>query len=312
MREQSPQVQQAMERVLPVDFTQLPEELRNYRNWVGWTYTLDEKDDLKKPPINPRTGNPASITNPDTWGYLADAKRAYQKWHLAGVGIVLTDELGLVGLDFDGYVKDGVIDPRVAHAIPLLNTYFEYSPSGNGLRGFFFGVISGEKRKNEKAHVEMYSSKRYFTITGQRVQFASQTVSSNQQHIDRVYKWFFPQKPVQEPRQNHVKRVQYPEGTNLLAADDIIRIASDPRNDPMFYRYYNGDSSLWMNTTKSNADFIFCLKLAFWTHGDEMLIDEIFRKSRMFDAKWDRPTGNTTYGKMTIKKAVDTEKHRRY
>lgn len=143
------------------EFENIPIELKERACWVTW-------DEAKKP-FDPRmTNGLANVNDPETWGAFEVARTAYEEGGREGVGIVLDGD-GLVGVDLDDCVENGKPNPQ---AIILLDRigckYIEFSPSGTGLRGFGFskeppkrckGVIDGIK-------VELYSEKRYLTVTG--------------------------------------------------------------------------------------------------------------------------------------------------
>lgn len=46
--------------------------------------------------------------------------------------------------------------------------------------------------------------------------------------------------------------------------------------------------------------------LIFWTGGNAMQIDRIFRSSALMRAKWDRRQSGKTYGAITIDKCLST------
>ena len=50
---------------------EIPEPLRALDQWVAWV-----SKNGKKPPINPRTGRPASPTDPRTWADYDTARKA--------------------------------------------------------------------------------------------------------------------------------------------------------------------------------------------------------------------------------------------
>jgi len=58
--------------------------------------------------------------------------------------------------------------------------------------------------------------------------------------------------------------------------------------------------------SQSEADMVFCNKLAFWCSGDPILIDRIFRASGLMREKWNQEhySDGTTYGERTIEKAI--------
>jgi hypothetical protein len=47
-----------------------------------------------------------------------------------------------------------------------------------------------------------------------------------------------------------------------------------------------------------------CSLLAFWTGNDKERIDRLFRRSKLYRKKWDEARGETTYGGVTIEKAL--------
>jgi len=50
-----------------------------------------------------------------------------------------------------------------------------------------------------------------------------------------------------------------------------------------------------------------CLHLAFWTGGDQVRMDRLFRKSGLMRAKWDQVhyADGATYGERTIERALE-------
>jgi hypothetical protein len=86
-----------------------------------------------------------------------------------GVGFALVPDAGLVALDFDKCVSDGFVDPQVLDLVE--GTYAEYSPSGTGIRAFFWGAA--DVLGNQKSHAtpeqfgaEVFSSNGFVTVTG--------------------------------------------------------------------------------------------------------------------------------------------------
>ncbi len=90
---------------LPVNFERIPARIRGMRQFVVWRFVQVE-DELKKPPFDPKTGRIASVAKESTWGSLAQARRAYDTGDYKGIGIVLTQTLGVVGIDIDHCIKD--------------------------------------------------------------------------------------------------------------------------------------------------------------------------------------------------------------
>src|SRR5215467_14357836 len=92
-------------KALSVVSENIPDELKRLDQWVVWLYQYrEDKSKWKwtKPPHQP-SGAHASHSDPSTWCTHNEALTAYQKartkWD--GIGIVLTSEMGMVGIDLD-------------------------------------------------------------------------------------------------------------------------------------------------------------------------------------------------------------------
>jgi putative DNA primase/helicase len=136
------------------------------QRWVAWKYFWKEKErKYAKIPINPRTGQPADVSDAETWGTAAEAIACVKKRaSLAGVGIVLIEGDDLNGIDLDDCITDsGSFSPLAAEVIEDCETYFEESPSGTGVRGF---TIGGIKKALAGGGVELYCQVRFMTVTG--------------------------------------------------------------------------------------------------------------------------------------------------
>lgn len=128
----------------------IPHEMRSYRQWV--------RRAADKIPLNPRTGTPASVTDPNTW---ASFDEAIASPHGIGYGFVFTENDPYTGIDLD--VKPD--EQPTAEQLAIFNefdSYAELSPSGRGLHIIVRGKVPTIKRKG----IEVYSALRYFTMTG--------------------------------------------------------------------------------------------------------------------------------------------------
>lgn len=154
----------------------IPPELKATPHWVAWRYEqrIDKKTGELKPtkvPVNPRTGRNASSTDPRTWGTFEQAWSRYERDALDGVGFVVTQDAGIVGIDVD-HCRDpetGVIDDEALAIVREVDSYTEMSPSGTGIRIFARGTLPNGWRK--RGRVEMYDRARYLTVTGVQVEF---------------------------------------------------------------------------------------------------------------------------------------------
>ena len=152
---------------LPVQPEHIPAELKQLRRWVLWRASprKDAPGKVNKRPYLP-DGRAASKTNPDHWFDFATVWSAYERGRFNGIGICLTADLGLVGIDFDRCIdRDGVLSDAAQDAIKRLDTYTERSPSGTGIRMLAYGKIE-RNFNNQDAGIEMYADGAFLTITG--------------------------------------------------------------------------------------------------------------------------------------------------
>ena len=271
--------------------------MRRLHQWLLWKWeTRDGK--LTKPPYQDN-GYPASSTDPSTWTTFDAALAAYQQpgRKFSGIGVVVIEENGLVGVDLDHCVDPdtGAIEPWAQNFVGALNSYTEISPSGTGLRIFIFAKLPLKGRK--WGNFECYSSGRYLTLTGNQVPGTPSAVNLRQTAMDAVHAEIFGewlkkrnQKPVAVPQ---------PLG---LADSDILERAFKAKTGAALHALYRGDISAYRST--SEADFGLAKQILFWVAGDLIQADRIFRNSRLFRPKWDERHGALTYGQMTLANAL--------
>ena len=152
------------ERLLSVKAESIPEELRVRPQWVVWKAVGDKPD---KVPYSPRTGRRASSTDLLTWGTFEEALQAYENGEYAGVGLVFSTGDPFTGIDLDNCVnEDGEIALLALEIVRYFDSYTELSATGSGLHI----IVRGEVPNRRKGNVEVYSSKRFFTVTGHVVE----------------------------------------------------------------------------------------------------------------------------------------------
>jgi hypothetical protein len=142
-----------------------PEELMQYKQWVCWKY--EQRDTAKKPtkvPYNPLTGNLAHTDNPATWAdYTTAVRAALHSTYYNGIGFVLSEDDPYTIIDLDDPENNQEIIQRHRKIMESFHSYAETSPSGNGVHIIIKADIPSGRRRGK---VEMYSSERYFTMTG--------------------------------------------------------------------------------------------------------------------------------------------------
>lgn len=288
----------------------IPNELKNIKQWVAR---------CKKIPINPHSLYGASSVKSEQWGTFDEVLQVQGKaaqWYdsktkqqvtgtIDGVGFVLAPPY--CGIDLDHIINPatGEIIPEAQDIINTMDSYAELSPSGTGIHIIYKGNVHNDwknkKHITDTAELEMYQTGRYFTVTGNRFNDVS-TVEEREANAEAVYNCYFTDnQPIIQPVINNNSCTAV---TPLNLSDsEIIEKARASKNGADFSRLYNGDTSAY-NNDKSRADLALCNILAYWCRKDPQQIDRIFRSSNLMRDKWDRKTGNSTYGQITIQEAI--------
>ena len=276
-------------------------------NWVGYKLKPkmkggqpitkpNGKPKMDKIPVNPHTGNYAKTNDPKTWADFDTAVAAMKTYKLNGVGLVFTKELGVVGIDLDDCVnEDGLLNDFALAIVAQLNSYTEYSPSGDGVHILVHGSIPHALKNGV---IEMYDNGRFFTYTDKCVPNCETHIRNRQSELDQLFEQITRKA---EPKDTPLRALVV---ANPLDDRTLLEKARTATNGVKFNRLWQGDFSEY--TSQSEADYAFCHMLAFWTGNDETAIDRLFRQSNLFRSKWDEQhySNGATYGEQTIAKAI--------
>lgn len=283
-------------------YEMIPQELKTLPNWVCWQAVPDPKahSGISKVPINPKTGGKAMSNNPATWTDYNTALKASEQY--SGLGFMFGGS-GYFGVDLDDMPNDledfksGGVNNIVSEFVNTLQSYTELSQSGNGIHIICKGSLppSGRKHKYSYGGFEMYDDGRFFAMTGN---YCSEFVEINE-CTEAV-------KPLHEKYigggKEPSERAVVPVAVSLDTADDILKAAFKAKNGDSFKALYSGNISGY--TSQSEADMAFCNMLAFWCGRDADKMDAIYRASGLMRDKWDRKQSGSTYGALTIQKAI--------
>ncbi len=277
--------------------TALPDSLTKEGLFCCWRY--EERNGRRtKVPYQPDTGQGAKSNDPRSF---VSYETAMQASGYDGIGIGIFN--GICAIDLDGCVTDsGYYSETAAEIVHLMHSYTEFSPSGNGLHILFHadGFQYDTRRfyiMNHQADIEVYvagATSKYVTITG--------NVCESYEYGDRS-------KELQVLLERYMRRPETDTGNAINAANspadsgDLIRMALTSRNGAAFKSLWEGSTMGY--SSQSEADMALCSHLAFWTEKDPAQIDRLFRQSGLMRDKWDRPQAGTTYGAITIQKAID-------
>lgn len=145
----------------------IPEALHALRAWLVWRWEPNAAGKPLKVPYYvdgaKRSGVQGSPADVARLVDLPAALRAAQRPDVAGVGLALREDLGVVALDLDNLPD--VSSPPEDVAALLAATYAEVSPSGKGLRVLLRGAAP-DLRNRKAPGVEVFQSRGFVTVTG--------------------------------------------------------------------------------------------------------------------------------------------------
>lgn len=288
---------------MSVNFVNIPDALKRNASFCVWK--MEKRSGRPtKVPYNPKTGNMAKTNDPSTFADFNTAMKAYAIGGWDGIGYRVSEGIGAI--DIDHCIReDGSLNDVAASILGIFSTaYFEKSPSGTGLRGFFklspdFAYDKTVYYINNRKHgLEVYlpgTTNRFVTVTGDM--FRDGTVTQDDKALQTALDTFM--KRSTRVSSNTVEPCSY------LDDDGVIAHASASESGDKFKALYAGN---WEEgyDSQSDADMALVSILAFWCGNVEEQIDRIFRTSGLMRDKWDRHTGDSTYGQITIRNAVST------
>ena len=288
---------------MPVNFVNIPDALKQSASFCVWK--LEKRSGRPtKVPYNPSTGNMAKTNDPSTFADFKTAMKAYAIGGWDGIGYRVSEGIGAI--DIDHCIReDGSLNDVAASILGIFSTaYFEKSPSGTGLRGFFklspdFAYDKTVYYINNRKHgLEVYlpgTTNRFVTVTGDM--FRAGTVERDDDALRNLLDTFM-------KRSTRVSAKTI-EASSYLDDDGVIAHALASESGDKFKALYEGN---WEEgyDSQSDADMAFVSMLCFWCGNVEEQIDRIFRSSGLMRDKWDRKTGDATYGQITIRNAVAT------
>ena len=249
----------------------------------------------RKVPYNPKTGRRAKSNDPSTFGTMDEALAVVKNY--SGIGIGLNGTVGCIDLDHCilSSATGNEVGAGAQQVLDMLpSALVEISPSHTGLHLFFivpegFTFDSGAYyTNNRKTGAEVYFAGRFITLTGNIYREGSMAVTRDQlmEFLDAFMR--------------RAKPKALPPGGSILSDAEVLqKLAAE--SDQKFIRMYHGD---WDAPSHSDADAALLMKLAFYCRGDMEQMDRLFRESALMRDKWDRPTGDSTYGIISMRNAV--------
>ena len=281
-------------------YSRIPSSLQAKRIWLPFKSSPRPAGGVNKIPHN-RQGRPAKYTDPSTWMSYEEAVQQASRAGYSGVGIMLHKELGVMGIDFDHCLVNGELKPQIEQWVLDLNTYTELSFGGDGLHAIAFGRLSWKANRKDSAGVEMYTTGRYFVVTGRQMTGTPNEVMPAEDAIDVIHGQVFGNEPVETVDTTTPYYTEGREGelsSESLFPDDTVMAAL--RRNAVARRYFDGSV---VNVNASSADWDLARSLAFFCHGDLAQMRRLFMKSSLVGEKTVSKRGAGDYLDLTLRNA---------
>lgn len=286
----------------PYNFNDIPAELKALPQWILWK-SEKKSGRYTKVPCQ-ITGELAQANNRRTWSTFATAVKFYLEGNYDGIGFVFSRQDNYIGIDIDKCVVDGKPNTFATEIIDTLDSYTEFSPSGNGIHIIIKGnlpqSVLGTGRKNTKHGLEIYSYGRYFTFTGNREN--SNEIYDRTDELAEVFEKYFDDSDIQ----GRVNLAEFEKDEIQISNEALWERIFRSKNGDEIRSLYNGNL---INGDHSASDLALCNHLAFWTGKSATRMDAMFRETGLMRDKWDvihfRET-NETYGERTIATAISS------
>jgi hypothetical protein len=303
--------------IVPAQQNAFVETFGNEKIWLTWTKQIGKDGKPTKVPTKMKEGQRVYVNATDaaqlaTHDEVMPHSANVAKLGLDGVGGLGTSTRHISNIemvDLDHCVHNGVItNPLIRALVDAADTYTEFSPSGTGLH-LAFDVSDGKPELGFKKFVQdaarddvqIQTNCTYYTFTGKAFRDRPVRTVTRKELADLYALVGMKEAP---PPLAVPARQNEPRVSPLLDDRKLLEKAFASKNGDKIKALYDGDLSTHKNDN-SVADLALCSSLAFWTVKDPERMDRIFRASKLMRLKWDEKRGNTTYGRMTITKAIE-------
>src|ERR1035441_4213945 len=288
-------------------YSRIPTSLKAKRIWLPFKTSPRPAGGVNKIPHN-RQGRPAKHNDPSIWLSYEEAVLQAAKAGYAGIGIVLSEGMGIMGIDFDHCLVNGELKPQIEQWVLDLNTYTELSFSGDGLHAIVFGRLPWKANRKDSAGVEMYTTGRYSVVTGRQMTGAPNEVMPAQDAIAAIHGQVFGNQPVETV---DTTTPYYTEGrggelsAESLFPDDTVMAAI--RRNAVARKYFDGSVA---TINASSADWDLARSLAFFCHGNLAQMRRLFMKSSLVREKTVSKRGAGDYLDLTLRKAAARQRQK--
>lgn len=256
-------------------YQNIPMELRDRLQWV-----VAGPD---KVPLNPRTGQPASVTDPGSWGSFDEACRCGMK----NIGFVLTHADPYCIIDLDNKPEKPLSPEEWKVHEDILTHFASYTERSTSGRGYHVVIRGALKHGRRRGSVEVYSAERYMIFTGDVVRNAP--IADYQQLLESLV----------ATMPETLEGVELVQVDGVLDDAEIHEMAMRAVNGDKYDALCRGDWRAMGYESQSHADFALLAILAFYTRDNDQ-VRRLFRYSAL--GRRDKATRDNRYLDTALRK----------
>lgn len=278
-------------------YRNIPDTLKEDALFVLWRYEERDGKATKVPyQIN---GNRASSSNKNTFSSFDRVMSLVSAYD--GIGMGAFDDFAMI--DIDHCIQDGKLTEMAQFIVDTMDSYTEASPSGTGIRIICKApeLHYDTNRYYINCHakgLEIYVAgitKKFCTLTGNVIRDSSIENRCNELMVI-LEKFMVRPTPLLTYSEMDVPG-------SFLSDESVIRKASESNQSEKFNALWNG--AIPEGKSHSDADMALACILAFWCGGDIEQMDRLMRQSGLMRDKWNRVQSGSTYGHLTLIRAVE-------
>lgn len=249
-----------------MSFANIPLELKTINAWCVWRYEEAGVKPTKVPYCSPTKH--MNVNEPATWLAFDIAVDLCRESKFDGIGFVFHDGCGYSFIDLDDTKGDQIALNRQIEIYREFDSWSEISPSGKGLHIIVRGVVPAGRRRS---FIEIYSSQRYATFTGNI--YNNKPIQNRQEQLTRLW---------QQMGDGPVAMTMYHDQPEIENDNGIHTRASEAVNGGTYKKLYAGQ---WHNEypSQSEADLALINIISFYTKNREQI-------KRIY---WNSVLGNT-------------------
>lgn len=258
----------------------IPAELRALPQWVC--------SGPDKIPLNPRTGQAASVSDPSSWGTFEEASRT----GYPNVGFVLTAGDPYTVIDLDNKPAKPLTPAQWEIHRKILESFDSYTERSAGGLGYHI-IVRGHIPAgiHTRDGVEVYSTGRYMICTGNVVRQAP--ITDYQALLDKL---------CHEIKVQPVAPLE--DRDELLSDRDVCEMAMNAANADKYNALCRGEWKELGYPSQSEADLSLLSMLAFYTPSNEQ-VKRMFRMTAL--GKREKALVNDVYLNRTLARIRTTQ-----